>query len=291
MANVLVTGTSTGIGFSISKILASAGHQVYATMRNPDRGPELKELAESESLPIHVVTMDVDSDESVSGAFETVYQQAGTIDVLVNNAGIAIGGPVEDLPLEDFRQVMETNYFGAIRCIKQVAAKMREANSGSIINISSVAGKIAIAPSAAYAASKFALEALSEALGQEMKAFNVHVALVEPGVIATPIFNKFRDREAGSPYPQSKRQQAFYAASLENPASPNLVGEKVKEIIESGTWQFRHPVGPDAEPFLGWRATTSDEDWINNGAIDDETWIEMVETGFGLKVRDKFNAL
>jgi len=235
--------------------------------------------------------MDVDSDESVSAAFETVYQQAGTIDVLVNNAGIAIGGPVEDLPLEDFRQVMETNYFGAIRCIKQVAAKMREANSGSIINISSVAGKIAIAPSAAYAASKFALEALSEALGQEMKAFNVHVALVEPGVIATPIFNKFRDRKAGSPYPQSKRQQAFYAASLDNPASPDLVGEKVKEIIESGTWQFRHPVGPDAEPFLGWRATTSDEDWINNGAIDDETWIEMVETGFGLKVRDKFNAL
>jgi len=235
--------------------------------------------------------MDVDSDESVNEAFETIYQQAGTIDVLVNNAGIAIGGPVEELPLEEFRQVMETNYFGIIRCIKQVATKMREAKSGCIINISSIAGKVAIAPSAAYAASKFALEAFSEALGQEMKAFNVHVALVEPGVIATPIFNKFREGNADSPYPQSKRQQAFYAASLESPASPDIVGEKVKEIIESGTWQFRHPVGPDAESLLGWRAMTSDEDWISNGAIDDETWINMVETGLGLKVREKFNAL
>ena len=233
--------------------------------------------------------MDVDDDESVKSAFEAIYEQAGNIDVLVNNAGIAIGGPVEELPLSDFRKVMETNYFGVIRCIKQVAAKMRERNSGTIINISSVAGKVAIAPSAAYAASKFALEAMSEALGQEMKAFNVRVILVEPGVIATPIFGKFKVEESDSPYPHSRRQQAFYAASLENPAHPDLVGEKVKEIIESETWQFRHPVGPDSGPLLQWRSGTSDEDWIANGAVDDETWINTVEKGLGLKVRDKLD--
>jgi len=115
MANILATDSSTGIGFSISKILAQSGHTIYATMRNPDRSPELADLAKRESLSVNVIPMDVDDDESVKSAFEAIYEQAGNIDVLVNNAGIAIGGPVEELPLSDFRKVMETNYFGAIR--------------------------------------------------------------------------------------------------------------------------------------------------------------------------------
>jgi NAD(P)-dependent dehydrogenase (short-subunit alcohol dehydrogenase family) len=116
----------------------------------------------------------------------------GQIDVLVNNAGLGGGGSIEELPLGFFREIMETNYFGALRCIKALVPNMRTRRNGCIINVTSVAGRMAIAPAGPYAASKWALEALSECLAQELKAFNERVAIVEPGVIATPIFSKAR---------------------------------------------------------------------------------------------------
>jgi NAD(P)-dependent dehydrogenase (short-subunit alcohol dehydrogenase family) len=131
--------------------------------------------------------MDVDSDRSVADCFAGIYDQGGHIDVLVNNAGIERHGSVEELPLSAFRETMETNYFGAIRCIQQVLPWMRESRSGCIINVSSVAGKISASPFAPYAASKFALEALSEALAGELKPFGVRVAIVQPGIIETPM--------------------------------------------------------------------------------------------------------
>src|SRR5262249_13186495 len=127
--------------------------------------------------------------------------ELGHIDVLVNNAGVGGGGSIEELPIQFFREVMETNYFGALRCIKALIPSMRERRSGCIINVTSIAGRMAIAPAAPYAASKWAFEALSECLAQEKKAFNVRVAIVEPGVIATPIFSKGRLFPHTSPYP------------------------------------------------------------------------------------------
>src|SRR5438105_13699974 len=178
MATVLITGTSKGIGLATALHLGRAGHKVYATMRNPSRAPELGERAAANKLPVKISVMDVDSDSSMKTAIDSIRADTGHIDVLVNNAGVERTGSIEELPLAEFRAVMETNYFGAIRCIQAVAPHMRQRRSGCIINVSSVAGRIAIAPMAPYTASKFALEALSEALAQEMKTFNVRVAIV-----------------------------------------------------------------------------------------------------------------
>jgi NAD(P)-dependent dehydrogenase (short-subunit alcohol dehydrogenase family) len=259
---------------------------VYAGMRNPERGgAELRGIAEQENLPIRLVTMDVDQDDSVKQAVAQAMEEAGHIDALVNNAGIGTSGPVEETSMEQFRGVMETNFFGALRCIKAVVPSMRERRSGTIVNVTSVAGRLAIAPQAPYCSSKWALEGLSEAMGQEVKAFGIRVAIVEPGVIATPIFGKQPDWSAESPYPQGRRIEALFAASLQNPVSPYVVGEKIREIIESGTDKLRHPVGPDAAPFLAWRASMTDEQWLAWGAQTDEEWMASIKQSFGLDVK------
>jgi NAD(P)-dependent dehydrogenase (short-subunit alcohol dehydrogenase family) len=285
MAIAAVTGTCTGIGLATAATLARAGHTVYATVRNPQTGgEELRAIVEREHLPLRIAALDVDSDESVRKAFAIILAEVGRIDVLVNNAGVGAGGAVEETPIAAFRATMETNYFGALRCIQAVLPAMRERRSGCIVNVTSVAGRLSSAPQAPYASSKFALEGLSECLAQEMRAFGVRVAIVEPGVIATPIFGKVQPPPADSKYPHSRRIAELFRASLENPVSPYVVGEKIREIVESGTWKLRHPVGPDAEGLLAWRASMSDEQWVEWGAISDEQWVEYVRQNFHLNV-------
>ena len=285
MSTVLITGSSTGIGFASALAFGRAGHTVAATMRNPARAPELANVAARERLPITVLAMDVDSDSSVSESIGRIGETIGGIDVLVNNAGIERMGSVEQLPLTDFRAVMETNYFGVIRCVQAVLPAMRSRQSGCIINIASVAGQIAMSPMASYTASKYALEALSECLAQEVKPFGIRVAIVEPGIIDTAMARNIGTPDAPSIYPQRHRTAGLFAASLANPAPPSLVAERVLEIATSGTWQLRHPVGPDAAPFLGWRRQMSDEAWVDFGALNDDAWYDRVKADFGLDAR------
>src|SRR5579862_4113452 len=185
MASVLITGASKGIGLETALAFGRAGHQVYATMRNPAGSPALAETAVREKLPVTVSRMDVDSDQSVAEGIAAIVKDSGAVDVLVNNAGVEAVGSVEEIPLATFRAIMETNYFGALRCIQALAPQMRERGSGCIINVSSVAGRLSCPPMTPYSASKWALEALSEGLAGEMKTFNVRVAIVEPGIIDT----------------------------------------------------------------------------------------------------------
>jgi len=287
MASVLITGTSKGIGLATALTLGRRGHKVYATMRNPSGAPELARKVAQEGLPVKISVMDVDSDSSVKTAIAGIYKDADNIDVLVNNAGVERNGSVEELALAEFRAVMETNYFGALRCIQAVLPQMRQRKSGCIINVTSVAGRIASSPLAPYTASKFALEALSDSLAQEMKAFNVRVAIVEPGIIDTPMARGLQDGRNDSPYPQQRRFAHLFTAALKNPASPSLVAEKIREIIESGTWQLRHPVGPDAVPFLKWRESMTDEEWVSLHGADDDTWYSRMERDLGLAIRPK----
>lgn len=285
MGIAVVTGSSTGIGQATAVTLARAGHTVYATMRNPAKGgEELRELAKREGLDLRPAALNVDSDEAVRDGFAAILAEAGRVDVLVNNAGIGQGGAVEETPIATFRATMETNFFGAIRCIQAVVPGMRERRSGWIVNITSVAGRFSAAPQACYASSKFALEALSECLAQEMKTYEVHVAIVEPGVIATPIFGKMEAPAAATVYPHSRRIAELFRASLEHPVSPYVVGEKIREIVGSGTWQLRHPVGPDAAGLLAWRTSMSDEQWVDWGALSDEQWVSYVRENFKLNV-------
>jgi NAD(P)-dependent dehydrogenase (short-subunit alcohol dehydrogenase family) len=280
-ATVLITGTSSGIGLATALELGRAGHKIYATMRNPARAPELAERALSEGLPISILPMDVDSDGSVEDCFRSIFGRGEHIDVLVNNAGIERHGSVEELAMEDFRAVMETNYFGALRCIRQVVPHMRERGSGCIINVSSVAGKIACSPLTAYTASKFALEALTEALAGEMKPFGVRVAIVQPGIIETQMPHSIAIPPP-SRYRQVRQLGALFRASLRQPVPPSVIADTIRNVIESGTWKLRHPCGPDALPFLGWRAAMTDEQWVEFNALDAEGFRKRVKDDFGL---------
>ncbi len=288
MGTVIVTGTSTGLGLATAVSMARAGHDVYATMRNLDKAGDIRSIAEKEDLPIQLLQLDVDDDDSVTNAINQVLQEKGKVDVLVNNAGLGTLGSVEDLPLSEFRQCLETNFFGPIRCIKAVVPSMREAQSGLIVNVSSVAGKICVTPQAPYSASKFALEALSEALAGELKPFNIRVAIVEPGIIQTPIFGKIKEASKESIYPGERRINALFATALENPVSSFVVGDAIRDIAASDSWQLRYPIGPDAEGFLGWRASLSDEAWVDFGAQTDEEWIADVKNTFGMDVTPHF---
>jgi len=290
MSKVLITGTSVGIGLQTAIVLAKAGHSVVATMRNLGRDTALREAVAADGLPISIFQMDVDSDESVAAATAAIRSQVGAIDVLVNNAGVERTGAIETLAFEDFKATMETNYFGAVRTIRAWLPDMREQRRGCIINVSSVAGKIACSPLAPYSASKSALEALSEALAQEVKPFNVRVAIVEPGIIDTAMARRIEGASADEAYPQVRRFGHMFEASLDHPTSPRVVAEKILDIIESGTQKLRHPVGPDAEGFLAWRASLNDEEWADWGALPDEAWYEYVATTFGLDAKSKRGA-
>lgn len=269
MQSVLITGTSQGIGYETALAFGRAGYRVQATMRQPLKSPALAEIAVAEKLPITVTALDVNDDSSVREGIAGIQAQHGPVDVLVNNAGIECFGSVEETSIEDFRAVMETNYFGAVRCIQAVAPQMRERRSGAIINISSVAGTFCHPPATPYCASKWALEALSEGLACEMKSFGVRVALVEPGIIDTAMAQRISAGGRSSAYPHAARIAEFFSTTLQNaPVPPSAVAQKVLEIVQSGTWQLRHPTSPEAESSIAWRKGMTDEQWVDLHSSD-----------------------
>jgi NAD(P)-dependent dehydrogenase (short-subunit alcohol dehydrogenase family) len=287
MPSALITGSSKGIGFETALAFARGGYKVFAGMRNPAKSPELAQVAAREKLSINVCTLDVDSDESVTRVFAAIARDHGHLDVLVNNAGIEVRGSIEEMPLSEFRSTMETNYFGVIRCVKQVIPQMRQRRSGVIVNVSSVGGRIASAPLTAYGASKWALEAFSEGLAGEMKTFGVRVLIVEPGIIDTAMAQRIGTTppKSQSSYRQTDRFASLFTASLQNSAPPTLVAQKILDVATNETWTLRHLVGPDAEPLLAWRKTMTDEQWVALNAADDETWHTTLERDFGFSVR------
>ena len=246
-------------------------------MRNPQRSPQLQQLADDNHLPISILPMDVLDDQSVQSAINFVLSKEGYIDVLVNNAGIGSWGAVEELPMEAFKADMETNFFGTLRCIKAVLPSMRERKSGSIINVTSVAGKLFQNFFGPYCASKAAVEALSETLAQELKPFNIKVAMVEPGVIDTPIFHKSNTIPAHTNYPNIKRFLSFFAAALDFHTAPSVVAEVINDIVSGKSTALRNPAGPDAAGLLHMRATMPDEDWVNHVAVSDDDWANNME--------------
>jgi NAD(P)-dependent dehydrogenase (short-subunit alcohol dehydrogenase family) len=271
LANVLITGTSKGIGFETALAFARAGHTVHATMRNPAQAPTLAAIAATENLPLTVSAMDVDSDESVSSGI-TAALAHGPIDILVNNAGLECVGSVEETPLSTFRAVMETNFFGALRCTQAVLPHMRQRQTGCIVNVSSVAGRFAFPPFTPYCASKWALEALSEALAGEVKSAKIRVLLIEPGIIDTAMARRIAGPHNASAYGQSARFSALFTNSLQQPVPPSVVADHILQVVTNGTEQLRHLVGPDAVPLTQWRQSMTDEQWIALNSADDQTF-------------------
>jgi NAD(P)-dependent dehydrogenase (short-subunit alcohol dehydrogenase family) len=288
MKHVLITGASTGIGFATAIHLARGNYQVAAGVRSPKKAEQLQTAIDS-GVPIQLVQLDVDDDTSVTNAVEEVRRKAGRIDVLVNNAGIGGGGPIEVVPIEAAKQMFETDYFGAIRMIRAVLPQMRERRSGAIVNITSLAGRLASGGSGHYSAAKFALEAASEILALETLPYGIRVAIIEPGVIATPIFSKGQppslDRKSyATPL---RRMLKFFDAQLSQPTQPEAVADVVQQAIESDSPKLRHIVGKDAELLLKMRQQLTDEEWIGSGLLSDEELFERTTEMVGINLYAK----
>ena len=236
---VLITGTSSGFGRVSAERLAGAGMRVFGTSRAPVDEPDA-------SVPYRVIKMDVDDDESVSAAVEQVIAEAGRIDVLVNNAGVGMAGSIEDTTIAEAKRQMETNFFGVVRTSRAVLPHMRSRESGKIINISSIGGLIALPFQAFYSASKFGVEALTEALRLEVAPFGIKVCCIEPGDFATEMTDKriFTAGADSNAYGLRMRKTiSHYERDERSGADPVLVAELVERLIVERTPKVRYLVG------------------------------------------------
>lgn len=290
MSNILITGCSTGIGFATAVMLAKNNHVVFATMRHPQQNKELQDLADNKNLPIIILPLDVTDDNSIKNTIAQILFHTDKIDVLINNAGIIHIGAVEESPIENFITDMNTNYQGVIRCTQAVLPYMRKQRSGCIINVSSVGAKISNYFNASYCATKAALEVFSECLAMEVLPFGIRVALVQPGVIDTPLQDKGLSQVKETRYPHIDRLVAFFSASRERHVQPDVVATVILGIVNGKSQKFRNPAGPDGSSLLDFRASASDEDWIAAAGMDEETWVKMME-GMGLDVRKYMRSL
>lgn len=284
MKNAVITGTSTGIGLATSLHLGRNGYKVFAGMRNLAKADALRTGAAKESLAVEIVQLDICDAQSVNAAFSSILEH-GPIDVLVNNAGIGGASPLELTPEDEHRQMFETNYFGAVRCIQAVLPSMREHQAGCIVNITSAVGLQATPNQIAYSASKWALECLGEALAHEMYRFGVRVVNVEPGVIMTNIFENSAEQtryEKTSPYqPIMRRNGKVFAAGFRRGVLPQVVAETILEAISTNDYKLRWPVGPDAEGYMAARFKVSSENWIRMGA-------DLSDTEYNAKFAEYF---
>jgi len=268
----VVTGSSSGIGFETSLLLARNGIYTYATMRNQSKSEEILANARKDNLPLKTLHLDVTNEKSILDVIKKIIAEKGRIDILVNNAGYSLLGPLEQLDIDEIKAEFETNFFGIIKLIQSVLPTMRKQRYGRIINISSLAGRIGFPFSSAYVSSKFALEGLTESLGYEIQNFGIHVILIEPGVIRTNFLNSMKlgknvitpqnDSNINSPYTEmiQKRISAF-KPRFEKGSSPIEVAEVVLEAATSQHPKSRYLVGNDAMKMIKKRKDTSDEEF------------------------------
>jgi NADP-dependent 3-hydroxy acid dehydrogenase YdfG len=250
MARVLITGCSTGIGRASAIECTKRGHEVVATARRPET---LDDLDVAQTL-----RLDVDDDSSVRDAVAA----AGTVDVLVNNAGWEISAPIESAPIDVVRAMFETNYFGALRMVQAVVPQMRERGTGVVVNVSSVAGRVAAPFSGFYAGTKFALEALSEAMHYELRHFGVRTALIEPGVIETNFSANVRHHgKDTAPYDELNAQWDGALDRLRSGDAPGgeAVAIAIADAIDDAATPLRTPVGDDAALVIATRASLDDQ--------------------------------
>jgi NAD(P)-dependent dehydrogenase (short-subunit alcohol dehydrogenase family) len=262
----VVTGSSSGIGFETSLLLAKNGFRTYATVRNPDKAKALRDISDKGELPIHVVELDVDSDKSVKDAIDRIKDESGRIDVLVNNAGYALFGALEDLSMDEIKAQFETNLFGAIRVMKAVLPIMRKKQGGTIVNVSSIGGRISFPLSSAYHGTKFALEGVSESLRYETQPFGIKVVLIEPGVIGSNFLRNVKlaqmALEPTSPYaPMVQTLQKASTRIYEQATPPEEVAKVILKAVTIDNPDLRYLVGNDAIQMIQARKGMSDQEF------------------------------
>ena len=268
MGNVaLVTGCSSGIGLETAVSLAREGHFTYATMRNMKKSGDLDKIVNDEGLPIKILELDVDDEESVDNALGKIMDEKGRIDTLVNNAGWGMWGTVEDVSIEEFKQQFETNFFSIIRMIQKIAPVMRKQKSGNIVNVSSVAGRIGFPVTPAYISSKFALEGLSECLRFELGSFGINVIIIEPGVIKTNFFDSMKmakKSDSDSVYNEiTSKVVSGVKMMAEMGTDPKEVADTIIKSINAENPLPRYIVGNDAMMFLESKKMKTDIEFEN----------------------------
>jgi NAD(P)-dependent dehydrogenase (short-subunit alcohol dehydrogenase family) len=260
----LVTGSSSGMGFATAIMLARAGIHTYASMRNLKKSKTITELASTENLPLQVVQVDVNDKKSVKEAITKIVTEKERIDVLVNNAGYGLFGSLEDISIEELKAQFETNFFGVIRVTQLVLPIMRKQKSGTIVNVSSVGGRIGLPVLSAYHSTKFALEGLSESMSYELEPFGIRVVIIEPGVIRTNIMNSSviakKAQDPKSPYFSLIQKVEYnFKLMMENESSPpEEVAKAILGVVTSENPQLRYTVGNDAATMIQARVSMSD---------------------------------
>jgi len=240
---VLITGASSGIGKSIAEFLHYKGFVVYGTSRNPDN-------IRNSAFPL--LELDVRNTDSIQNAVKKVIELSGTIDILINNAGVGITGPIEEIPSQEIKNNFETNFFGPIEVMKAVLPQMRAQKSGLIINITSIAGYMGLPYRGIYSASKGALELITESLNMEVKPFGINITNVAPGDFATNIAaGRFH-----APVIKGSDYEKSYGATLkmmndqvDSGNNPIEMAEAILEIINSTNLKIHYKVGSFIQKF------------------------------------------
>jgi NAD(P)-dependent dehydrogenase (short-subunit alcohol dehydrogenase family) len=284
----VVTGANSGIGRATAVHLAQQGHRVLGTLRSLAKAEKLNAMAKQAGVNVELVVMDVADDDSVARGFEEIQARAGRVDNLVNNAGVGGNAVAEECPVSLYHAVMNVNLYGAVRCVQAVLPQMRARRSGTIVNISSVVGRVAAIGQQPYFTSKWALEGMSEGLAQELAPFGIRVAIVQPGITKSAIFAKNTDgpNSTGAYDAHYRRLFQFYAVGIAQATDPFEVGAVVHEAITTKTPRLRYTVSWGAQEMIEGRRRMSDEEWVAMGALEDDgAYYDAFEKYFGKRIR------
>lgn len=269
---VLVTGCSSGIGLATCHVLSRNNFMTYGTVRNLSKAKKIQDLMNRENLSLKILRLDVNDNQSIKLAIKKILNDTGRIDVLINNAGYGMFGPIEEITTQEIKKQFETNFFGAIRLIKAIVPIMRKQGNGTIVNISSMVGRFAVPLNSAYVSSKFAVEGLSESISFELEEFGIRVIVIEPGVVKSDFFHKLKVKGMNleSPYHElMERRVNFLDKAMKNSLTSSYdVAGTILDALNSKDPKFRYVIGNDATNSLRMRNSLSDRkfmEWIRAG--------------------------
>ncbi|HEU4467809.1 MAG TPA: SDR family oxidoreductase [Nitrososphaeraceae archaeon] len=269
---VLVTGCSSGIGLATCHVLSRNNFMTYGTVRNLSKAKKIQDLMNRENLSLKILRLDVNDNQSIKLAIKKILNHTGRIDVLINNAGYGMFGPIEEITTQEIKKQFETNFFGAIRLIKAIVPIMRKQGNGTIVNISSMVGRFGVPLNSAYVSSKFAVEGLSESISFELEEFGIRVIVIEPGVVKSDFFHnvKVKGMNLESPYHElMERRVNFLDKAMKNSVTSSYdVAGTILDALNSKDPKFRYVIGNDATNSLRMRKSLSDRkfmEWIRAG--------------------------
>ena len=284
MKVVLVTGCSTGIGLATATLFSEGDYQVIATARSPESSEELVELGKKDNVLLK--TLDVCDQESVDKLFDELNDF--DVDVLVNNAGVGGSGSVENVSMDFAKNLMETNYFGALRMIQKVIPSMRSRRSGAIINVSSQAGRRPFALMSHYCATKYALNGLSESMAHELARFNIRVTLIEPGTVITPIFgkgNSIPEDEENYSILQGRMIRQVTKGLTELGCGPEVIAKCMVDFVTTEDPKLHYLLASDAVDNVDVYQKYGPETWVADGEIlDNDEFFNLMKDRYGYEI-------